>query len=375
VTVKIASAASISTLVSGLTAAGNYVFQLTATDNKGMQASASVTVVVHAAPVVSKPAAPAASPTVSGGAGQTISLPNTTTTLTGTAAGSNGAKIKSVVWQQSAGPITATIVSPSALSTKITLLKSAGTYVFRITVTDQNGKQAASVVNVVVRPAAVAANPAPAPPPATAKVPPTVSAGPNLTVTLPTSSATLNGSAKGNNGAVVNSWFWVFMSGPSLVKFSNEWAVSTTVSGLVAGTYVFELMASDNNNETSTSTITVVVKPKPAAAGTGASAVAGDAAAVTDQSITDSLNRWSGLVIYPNPVHDLLNIHLNNDATGKIVVAIFNMKGGRMQSVELEKQSSSLETSIDVSRLPSGVYVIEAISGPNQRKTEKFIKQ
>jgi hypothetical protein len=440
-----------------------------ATASNDKQGSGSVTVVVSAAPAVV--AAPAPAPAVSAGLSQTISLPNTTATVAASAACANGAKITKAVWQQSAGPITATIASPSSLLTKIISLKAAGTYVFRVTVTDENGKQAASVVDVIVKPAA-ASTPAAAgagktnaaPPtvsagkgqairmpessvmlkgvatgnggstikgltwkqvsgPATTKIgspasistevsgltaagnyvfqlaatatngaqgsgsmtvtveaaaakePPVVSAGGNLTVTLPTSTATLKGVATGRNGAVVNSYFWTQLSGPSYVKFSDEWESATTISGLVAGTYVFQLSASDNEYETSVSSMTLVVKPKPVAASTAGAAQAGNASAITDALVADPIDHTAGLIIYPNPVHGLLNIHLNNEATGKIIVAVFNMKGARVQNLELDKGGWSLETSVDVSRLPAGVYVVEVISGPNLRTTQPFIKQ
>jgi hypothetical protein len=249
-------------------------------------------------------------------------------------------------------------------------MTTAGKYIFKLIVTDNHSKSSNGSMTVTVEPEA-------------AKAPPTVNAGANQTITLPINSATLTGKATGNDGAVVNSYFWVFMSGPSWVKFSNEWEPTTTVSGLVAGTYTFELSASDNNYETSTSTMTLVVKPKASvAAATGttvqtgnAAAVTGNAAAVTDPSVADSISHVVGLVIYPNPVHDLLNIHLNNESTGKITLAIFNTRGTRIQSLELEKGAWSLETSVDVSKLATGVYLIEVISGPHLRTIERFIKQ
>ena len=121
--------------------------------------------------------------------------------------------------------------------------------------------------------------------------------------------------------------------------------------------------------------MTLVVKPKPVAASTAGAAQAGNASAITDALVADPIDHTAGLIIYPNPVHGLLNIHLNNEATGKIIVAVFNMKGARVQNLELDKGGWSLEASVDVSRLPAGVYVVEVISGPNLRTTQPFIKQ
>ena len=366
VAAKIASPASLSTSVTGLTAAGSYVFQLVATESNGMQGSGSMTVTVKGAPVVSKPSGPApdngngVAPTVSAGKGQAIELPTSSLVLTGVATGNDGATIKGLTWKQVQGPVAAKIASYASISTSVTGLTAAGNYVFMLTATDNNGRTASGSMTVTVEAAAV-------------KTAPTVSAGGNMTITLPTSSAVLKGSAAGHNGAAVNSYFWNIVSGPSFVKFSDEWASTTTVSGLVAGTYVFQLEASDPY-ETSAASMTLVVKPKTTAASVTGSAQAGDAT-MTDPLLADSIDHVSGLVIYPNPVHDLLNIHLNNEVTGKVVVAIFNMKGARMQMRELDKASWSLEVSVDVSALPAGIYLIEAMSGPNLRTVEKFIKQ
>jgi Secretion system C-terminal sorting domain len=366
VTSKIGSPASLSTSVSGLTTAGSYVFQLVATESNGLQGSGSMTVTVKAAPVVSKPAesgeaeGKGAPPTVSAGEGLAIELPTSSVTLKGVATGNDGATIKGLTWNQVQGPVTTKIGSYASISTAVTGLTTAGSYVFMLTATDNNGRTANGSITITVEAAAV-------------KTAPTVSAGGNMTITLPTSSVVLNGVATGHNGAAVNSYFWNIVSGPSYVKFSDEWASTTTVSGLVAGTYVFQFAASDPY-ETSAASMTLVVKPKTSPASVAGGVQAGDAA-MTDPALADSIDHISGLVIYPNPVRDLLNIHLNNGATGKIVVAIFNMKGARMESRELDKESWSLEASIDVSRLPAGVYVIEAMSSKGVRTVEKFIKQ
>jgi hypothetical protein len=217
--------------------------------------------------------------------------------------------------------------------------------------------------------------------PSVAKAPPTVSAGANQTITLPTTSATLKGSATGHNGAVVGSYFWVFVSGPSWVKFGNEWELTTTVSGLVVGTYVFELSASDNNDETSTSTMQLVVRPKSAVAGAstaggsaGGTAETGGAAAVTDPAALDSIDRAGGLVIFPNPVHDLLNLRLANATSGKLLIRIFDGNGRLVQASTLEKNGSNVESAIDVSKLNKGVYVIELMTESGGITTRRFVK-
>jgi len=369
--VKFSNEWALSTTVGGLVA-GTYVFELSASDNHDETSTSVLTVTVDAEgagkPAVSKPSTPSTPatsesggsgktpPSVSAGKGQKITLPATSTELEGTAAGTDGAKIVTISWAQVTGPVRTKIASPSSLSTEVTGMTEAGDYIFQLIVIDNNGKSSNGSMTVSVEPEV-------------AKAPPMVSAGPNQTITLPTNSATLKGSATGHNGAVVNSYFWVFVSGPSWVKFGSEWEPTTTVSGLVAGTYVFELSASDNNDETSTSTMTVVVKPKPGGTSTDPTAETGNASVVLD-----SIDRAGGVVIYPNPVNDLLNLRLANNITGKMLIKIFDANGRLMQASVLEKDGTSIESAIDVSKLSKGVYILTLMTESSGITTRKFIK-
>jgi hypothetical protein len=67
---------------------------------------------------------------------------------------------------------------------------------------------------------------------------PTAYAGTNQTITLPTSSVTLNGS--GSTGSIT-SYLWTLVSGPNTPVITTPTAVSTTVTGLIQGSYVFRL--------------------------------------------------------------------------------------------------------------------------------------
>src|SRR5690606_5104379 len=118
-------------------------------------------------------------------------------------------------------------------STTITGLVQ-GTYVFRLTATD-NGTPALSSfddVTITVNPATVI------------NQPPVVSAGDDQTITLPANSVTLTGSA--TNDGTINSYAWTKFSGPASGTISAPSTGSTTVTGLVQGTYVFRLKASHN---------------------------------------------------------------------------------------------------------------------------------
>jgi len=112
------------------------------------------------------------------------------------------------------------------------------------------------------------------PPPSSA---PVANAGSNQTITLPTNAVTLNGA--GSTGSI-SSYNWTQISGPSTASMSNAWGVSNTVTGLVAGNYVFRLKVTDNAGASGTADVTITV-------GTAVtSSYAPVAIAGNDQSIT-----------------------------------------------------------------------------------------
>lgn len=78
-----------------------------------------------------------ASPTANAGIDQSIMLPTTSVSLTGSGSDSDGT-IVSYAWSQISGT-SATISSPSSQNTTITGLTTSGTRVFRLTVTDNLG--------------------------------------------------------------------------------------------------------------------------------------------------------------------------------------------------------------------------------------------
>jgi hypothetical protein len=171
--------------------------------------------------------------TANAGINQTITLPTSTVTLSGS--GSTGAT--SYAWTLISGPNTPTITTPSAVTTTVTGLIQ-GTYVFQLSI---NGGVSTSQTSITV-------NSAP---------PPTANAGPNQTITLPTSTVTLNGSA---STGIITSYAWTLVSGPNTPAITTPATVLTTVTGLIQGTYIFQLSV---NNGISTAKDTVIVNPAP----------------------------------------------------------------------------------------------------------------
>lgn len=88
---------------------------------------------------------------------------------------------------------------------------------------------------------------------------PTPDAGSNQTITLPTNSVNLDGSASFDvDGTIVN-YNWVKTSGPGTPTITTPTNKTTTVTGLSSGTYVFTLTVTDNAAATASASVTITV--------------------------------------------------------------------------------------------------------------------
>jgi hypothetical protein len=146
----------------------------------------------------------------------------------------------------------------------------AGTYVFRLTVTDNNGAIGSDDVQVVVNPAPAAAS----------NQSPIANAGANITITLPTSAATLNGSGTDPDGSIAG-YSWSKVSGPAGGNIQSATTASTQITGMIAGTYVFRLTVRDNLGAQGSDDVQIIVNPAPVAANQAPVANAGRDISIT----------------------------------------------------------------------------------------------
>ncbi len=229
----ITNAAAAATSVTAL-AQGVYVFRLTVTDNLGATAFDDIQITVN--PAANIP------PTANAGSDQTITLPVNTVSLSGSGTDADGT-VTTYAWTKVSGPAAGTITNAAAAATSVTALVQ-GVYVFRLTVTDNQGATSFDDVQITV-------NPAP-------NVPPTANAGSDQSITLPVSTVNLSGSGTDVDGTIT-SYLWTKVSGPVAGTITSNTSAFTSVTGLVAGIYKFELKVTDNNGATDTDTMQVIV--------------------------------------------------------------------------------------------------------------------
>lgn len=168
-------------------------------------------------------------------------------TLAGTASDSDG--IKTVQWTAISCPSATCSFSPvGSLNTTAAGLTAVGVYTFRLTATDNLGVSNSDDVVVTVN---SSSKPNPLP---------TVDAGSNQTITLPTTSTTLVGTMS-DDGAI-KSRFWTVVSKPagSNPIIGSPVSSSTVVLNMtVAGTYQFMLTVVDDLGASASDTVTVTV--------------------------------------------------------------------------------------------------------------------
>jgi hypothetical protein len=416
----IAASSSLSTHVTGLIQ-GVYTFQLSATDNNGLSNTSSLTVTVNAELQTA--------PTVDAGAAQTITLPANSVTLTGTVSANNGASIKNTQWMETSGPNTALINSPLDLSITVSGLVQ-GTYTFVLTATDDNGLSQSSVVVITVNPVpnqapianagqdqtitlpenwvvldgtgsydpdgsivsyswtkvsglggvtivnssttnptaenlgagqyvfeltvtdnagatsksqvTITVNPAIA-------LPPVANAGHDTIIAIPVDTTVLNGTASNDPFDSITAYQWQEVSGPTNATIISPGSAISSVGNLVVGAYVFELTVTNSQGLSSRASVKV--------------------------SVVSNFRYTSHLLLYPNPAHDIVNLHLISDTLGTVMVKIYDMNGRLVQAEQMEKQQGYFEKAFSVSHLSNGVYVLEAIIGLNDMMTLQFIKK
>lgn len=257
--------------VSGL-AAGNYTFRLTVTDNQGGTGSDDVALKVNTAP------------TANAGANKVLYLPTNSTTFSGSGTDTDGT-ISTYAWTKVSGG-SATLSNANTATLGVSGVV-AGSYTFRLTVTDNNGATGSDDVLLTVN----------------ANVAPTVNAGADKQITLPVSTVTIAGSAS-DTGGTISTYAWTKQSGGA-ATLVNQNTATLTANSLVQGSYVFRLTVTDNGGLTAFDEVNVTVSPQK----------------ITKFNLTDRIQNVSGWVDAVGAPHNAV-INVTDPVTGFSVSSI-----------------------------------------------------
>ena len=185
-------------------------------------------------------------PVANAGSAVTITLPTSTVTLDGSASSDPDGSIASYSWAKISGGA-ATMANSSVAKPTVTGLV-AGQYTFELTVTDNKGASTKAQVKITVN--------------AAANQSPVANAGSAVTITLPTSTVTLDGSASSDPDGSIASYSWAKISGGA-ATMTNSSVAKPTVTGLVAGQYTFELTVTDNKGASTKAQVKITVNAAP----------------------------------------------------------------------------------------------------------------
>jgi predicted esterase len=221
---------------------GTYKFRLVVKDNDNETSYDDVTVEVfkkhNNAPVANA------------GYDMKATLPDNSVTVYGFLSKDSDGKIVAYRWKKISGPAAGKIRYYNNASTEIRDL-AEGTYIFRLTVTDNDGATSYDDAVVTVLPAPNKA--------------PVASAGSNSLVNLPENTAQLSGTRSHDADGKIVSAVWRKISGPNSYRIAKYNQLETEVSNLVRGEYVFELTVRDNDNAVSSDRVTITVNTPPIA--------------------------------------------------------------------------------------------------------------
>ncbi len=261
-TATITTPTAVNTTVTGLVT-GTYVFQVCVNGGPCSGPLVSqVTITVNlSAPVVAN-----------AGPDQNVTLPTSSASLSGSA--STGT-ITSYAWTFISGPTTPTITTPATVGTTVTGMTVQGAYIYQLSLNSGVATDRVTINELAV--------------------PPASNAGPNQNIS--TSSTTLNGSS--SIGAT--SYSWTRISGPNSPTIATPTTVSTNITGMITGTYVFQLAINGGSAPPLTSTVTVVVNiPAPPVAVAGANQTIGlptSSVALDGSGSTGAITTWAWTLV------------------------------------------------------------------------------
>jgi hypothetical protein len=82
----------------------------------------------------------------------------------------------------------------------------------------------------------------------------------------------------------------------------------------------------------------------------------------------------TSMAVFPNPTSNLLQVQLPDGMNGTVGLQVFDLNGRLVKFTNLASDGSALNTTVDVSTLVSGIYILKAQAG-NVTLTSRFVKK
>ncbi len=215
---------------------GVYQFTLTVTDDKGVSTSDIITITVDNPPN--------SAPSANAGTDFTMVFPDNSYQTNATATDIDGT-IVSYKWTKKSGPVPYTI-SNDATEDPLIYNLAEGTYVFTLTITDDDGATNSDDITIIVQPQP--------------NQPPDVEAGDDTTIVLPVNYYQAHATITDDGS--ISDILWTY-GGTGTATISNTKISNPFISNLSVGTHPFTITVTDNNGAVSTDNITITVQPKP----------------------------------------------------------------------------------------------------------------
>lgn len=337
-TAKISSDTAKATNITGLIA-GTYNFQLKVTDNLGATASSSVSVTVKSSTLNNKP------PVANAGSDFTTPYKDYAYLSAGASYDPDGSIVK-YFWTQISGPNTAALTGNSTMFATVANM-IAGTYVFRLTVTDNLGLAASDDVNVRL---------------GSVGKPPVANAGNDFTTTA--DYAYLSAGASYDPDGMITAYSWLQVSGPNIAALISGTTMFPTIRNLLAGSYTFRLKVTDNSGATATDDIIVTVRSK----------IAASASMLPESVLIDDALPEGKSQLYPNPAQANITLAFNNSYAGAYKIVIYDATGRQALEENYLKPNGAVKQPVNISKLSQGLHYVKIVCGNQQPVVQKFIK-
>jgi len=160
---------------------------------------------------------------------------------------------------------------------------------------------------------------------------------------------TLDGTASADSDGDVLTYKWTAPDGITLSATTTASPVFTAPATTTTVTFTFGLVVNDGNLDSQQATVTITVAP----------------IFTSNRSISES-----SMKVYPNPFTEQVTIDLGENLDSSTQAAVYSVNGGLV----LQKELTNSKTTIDLSGLSSGAYVVKVLS-KGEVQTSKIIKR